>query len=72
MANDTERCRDAQVRMAGGGGHLDMNGAPGPAAESEAEDARREAQEADCAFSAEDLEKCARRCSLFRGARGLG
>jgi hypothetical protein len=53
--------------MAGGGGHLDMNGAPGPAAESEAEDARREAEEADCAFSAEDLEKCVRRCSLFKG-----
>lgn len=35
-----------------------MNGAPGIAAESEAEDARREAEEADCAFSAEDLERC--------------
>ena len=44
--------------MAGGGGYLDMNGAPGTAAESEAEDARREAEEADCVFSAEDLERC--------------
>lgn len=44
--------------MAGGGGYLDMNGAPGIAAESESEDARREAEEADCPFSAEDLERC--------------
>lgn len=51
--------------MAGGGGYLDMNGAPGTAAESEAEDARREAEEADCVFSAEDLERCA-------GAREAG
>lgn len=51
--------------MAGGGGCLDMNGAPGTAAESEAEDARREAEEADCVFSAEDLERCA-------GAREAG
>ena len=48
-----------QVRMAGGGGCLDMNGGPGTAAVSEAEDARREAEEADCVFSAEDLERCA-------------
>ncbi len=44
--------------MAGGGGYLDMNGAPGIAAEAESEDARREAEEADCPFSAEDLERC--------------
>ncbi|KAK9834292.1 hypothetical protein WJX81_004100 [Elliptochloris bilobata] len=53
-----EEYKHAPVRMAGGGGgYLDMNGAPGTAAEAEAEDARREAEEADCVFSAEDLER---------------
>lgn len=45
-----------QVRMTGGAGLLDMNGLPGGHS-SESEDNKKEDEEADFSFSADDTEK---------------
>lgn len=45
-----------QVRMTGGAGMLDMNGLPGGHS-SESQDKKKEEEEADITFSADDIEK---------------
>ena len=45
-----------QVRMTGGAGMLDMNGLPGGHS-SESQDKKKEEEEAEITFSADDIEK---------------
>ena len=45
-----------QVRMTGGAGMLDMHGLPGGHS-SESQDKKKEEEEADIPFSADDIEK---------------